>query len=134
MLDFNYWAILVALVASQVLGAFWYSQILFGKPWMKLTGLTAEYIKEHPPKMEYVVSLVGSLITTLVMAWLHQRLGSTTVWDGLELGLIGGVGFAGAGVAANYAFTGRSSKLFLIELGQVTIGMIIISLILALWR
>ena len=52
----------------------------------------------------------------------------------IGLGLIGGLGFAAAGVAANHAFTGRSGKLFLIELGHVTVGMVVMSTIIGVWR
>ena len=38
----NYWAVLVAAVAYMILGAIWYSPILFGSAWMRLIGKTKE--------------------------------------------------------------------------------------------
>ena len=35
--DINYLAVLIAALASYVLGALWYSPVLFGKLWMKLS-------------------------------------------------------------------------------------------------
>ena len=46
----NYWAILVAVVFNQALGAAWYSGL--AKPWMAEVGLTAddmEAMKGTPP-------------------------------------------------------------------------------------
>ena len=36
----NYMTVLAAAVASMAVGLLWYSPLLFGKPWMKLMGLT----------------------------------------------------------------------------------------------
>ena len=34
----NPWAVLVAAVATMVIGFLWYSPILFARPWMRLMG------------------------------------------------------------------------------------------------
>ncbi len=45
---FNWLAMLVALVASFVIGFIWYHKALFGTTWMQLVGLNAEKIKSTP--------------------------------------------------------------------------------------
>jgi Na+/glutamate symporter len=45
--DVNYLAILVCGVVFMVLGALWYSPILFGKKWMTFIGKSEEEIKEQ---------------------------------------------------------------------------------------
>ncbi len=44
--DINYWAVLVAAVVSMVIGALWYSPVLFGKLWMKYSGLSDKKLAE----------------------------------------------------------------------------------------
>ncbi len=39
MLQINYWAVVLAAVAAFVVGALWYSPLLFGKLYMKVRGM-----------------------------------------------------------------------------------------------
>lgn len=42
MFDINEIAVLGATIFAMILGAIWYSQSVFGKVWMKATGITAQ--------------------------------------------------------------------------------------------
>ena len=46
MPEVNWIAIVVAAVASFLLGGLWYSPVLFGKAWQRETGLTDEQLKK----------------------------------------------------------------------------------------
>src|SRR2546428_13702448 len=67
----NYWAILVAVAATMVLGFLWYGPI-FGKAWMKEMGIPAGG-KPDPKVMRrgLILMLIGSLLTAIVLA--HTR-------------------------------------------------------------
>lgn len=73
-IEVNYLAILLAGVASFILGFLWYSPFCLGKPWMKEKGLTAESIKKNQSKMgmyfglSFVVSLITAYMLSHVMA------------------------------------------------------------------
>src|SRR2546429_9431125 len=64
----NYWAILVAVAATMVLGFLWYGPIL-GKAWMKEMGIPAGS-KPDPKVMRrgLILMLIGSFLTTFVLA------------------------------------------------------------------
>src|SRR3989442_4612665 len=64
----NYWAILVAVAATMVLGFLWYGPIL-GKARMKEMGIPARS-KPDPKVMRrgLILILIGSFLTTLVLA------------------------------------------------------------------
>ena len=72
----NYWAILVAMVFNQALGAAWYSAL--AKPWMAEVGLTGEDMEamKGTPRQwyPYVVAVVSGIVFTLVLALLAQGL------------------------------------------------------------
>src|SRR2546426_12141104 len=64
----NYWAILVAVAATMVLGFLWYGPIL-GKAWMKEMGIPAGS-KPDPKVMRrgLILMLIGSFLTAFVLA------------------------------------------------------------------
>ena len=68
--EVNYFAILVAGVASMAVGFFWYSPMLFGKPWMKMMGYTEESMKKAQKEMgkTYAISFVLALVTAYVLS------------------------------------------------------------------
>lgn len=70
MIEVNYLAVLVAAVASMALGFLWYSPMLFGKRWMKLSGHSEESIKADQKKMGmlYGMTTVGSLVMAYVLS------------------------------------------------------------------
>ena len=131
----NYWAILVAVVFNQALGAAWYSGL--AKPWMAEVGLTSddmEAMKGTPRQWYPYVLAVGAAVGfTLVLALLAQGLGADSAGEGLGLGLLAAIGFVFTSNAINYAFEGRSLKLFLINGGYPLISYSVIGILLATW-
>jgi hypothetical protein len=65
----NYLGVLLAAVASMVVGFVYYSSAVAGKPWMKAMGYTAEGLKKAQKEMGklYGVSFVVALITAYVL-------------------------------------------------------------------
>ena len=131
----NYWAILVAVVFNQALGAAWYSAL--AKPWMAEAGLTAddmESMKGTPRQWyPYVLAAVAAIVFTLGLALLAQGLGADSAGEGLGLGLLAAIGFIFTSNAINYAFEGRSLTLFLINGGYPLVSYSVIGILLATW-
>ena len=73
MTEINYGLIILAAVAQFVLGALWYSPLLFGNMWMQIMEAT-HLSKEELAKMQkemipfYVLQFFLSLITVFVLA------------------------------------------------------------------
>ena len=132
----NWWAIIVAIVFNQVLGAAWYGTL--AKPWMAEVGLTdddMEAMKGTPRQWyPYVLAIVLAFIFTLALALLGQGLDTDSFGEGLGLGLLAGVGFVLTSHAVNYAFEGRSRRLWAINAGYPLISYCVIGVLLALWR
>src|SRR3989337_3239270 len=57
----NYLAVVVAAVASMIIGAIWYSPRVFGKMWMRLTGNTMGQTAGQSAGRGYLVTFIGSL-------------------------------------------------------------------------
>ncbi len=85
-MEFNYTLIAIATVIQFVLGALWYSPLLFGKIWMKIMGGDACTPEERQAMQKsmtpfYVLQIVLTVITTTTLSFLLQSLdiGSYTV-------------------------------------------------------
>ena len=131
----NYWAILVAVMFNQALGAAWYSAL--AKPWMAEVGLSIEDMEamKGTPRQwyPYVLAVVCAFVFTLGLALLAQGLGVDSAGEGLGLGVLAAVGFIFTSNAINYAFEGRSLKLFLINGGYPLIAYSVIGILLGAW-
>src|SRR2546429_2329224 len=69
--NINILAVLVAAVLTFVLGAVWYSPVLFAKQWMAAQGYTPEKLEEMKRRgvtRAYAVSVLCYLVTAYVMA------------------------------------------------------------------
>src|SRR2546429_2060 len=87
----NILAVIVAAVLTFVLGAVWYSPVLFAKQWMAAQGYTPEKLEEMKRKgvtRAYAVSVLCYLVTAYVMALLASYTNSTTLAQGLWLGFL----------------------------------------------
>lgn len=61
-------AVLVSVLLAMAVGSIWYSPLLFGKHWMRATGLTEadlEASKEKMPKL-----LVGAFVANLLLLYM----------------------------------------------------------------
>ena len=64
-IDINFLAVLVATIVSMVLGALWYSPILFGKLWAKLSKFTEEDIEKAKKKgmtKNYILNFISLFV------------------------------------------------------------------------
>ena len=65
-MELNYLAILAATAISFGLGGLWYSPALFGKAWMRETGITEESARHR--NMAKIFAL--AILATLIMAFI----------------------------------------------------------------
>jgi hypothetical protein len=128
----NIWAVLAAGLSSMILGALWYSPVLFGNAWMRESGMTAE--KAASANMAVTMSL-AFLLSLLGAAVFAMFLGPTTTpVFGLSVGFAAGLCWVAGSYGINYLFERRSTKLFLINGGYHTVQYTLIGLILGAWR
>ena len=132
----NYWAIIVAVIFNQMLGAAWYSTL--AKPWMAEVGLTDDDMAAMKGTSRawypYVVAIVLAAVFTFALALLAQGLDADTFGEGLGLGLLAAIGFVFTSHGVNYTFEGRSVRLLAINVGYPLISYCVIGVLLALWR
>lgn len=129
-MDINWLAVVVAAVAAFLVGAVWYSPLLFSKAWQREVGLSDTDLAKGNMGQTMGAAFALTFVSTLVF---HLFLGPH---PGLKLGV--GAGFA-AGLCwvafakgVDYLFERRSLKLFLINGGHHTVVYTVMGLVLAL--
>ena len=130
MPEINWLAVLVAAVASFLLGAVWYSNALFGKVWQREAGVSDEKLKQG--NMAKIFGL--TLILAFLAAWNFANfLGPRpSVLFGTLVGASAGLLWVASSFGIQYLFERKSFKLFLINGGYHTFQFAIIGLVLAL--
>lgn len=134
----NYLAVILAAVASMIVGFVWYGPLLFSKIWMKEMGLTAkdmEMNKDKSNKM-YMMSMVGSLVMAFVLS--HVMVFSMSYFKGayssVETGLMSAFwmwfGFVAPVQMTDVLFGGRSMKLWKINTGYQLTSLLAMGLVL----
>ena len=137
----NYWAVIVATIASMAIGFVWYGP-LFGKKWIAEMGWTKEHLegkRADSKKMtrQYVLMALGSLVMSFVLlhnitfgsAYLHI----TGISAGLQAGFWNWLGFIAPLTLGAVLWEGKSWKLFCINVGYYLVTLLVMGCILAVW-
>jgi hypothetical protein len=134
----NLWSVLVAAVATLVVGFLWYSPLLFAKPWMVLMG----YDPNDKARMEamrksagkaYAISFVASLIAAFVLAKIIEVTTVNTALYGMKIGFSVWLGFVTTVQLTAKLFGNQPTKLYLINTGYQLVCYLVMGAILAVW-
>lgn len=128
----NWISVIVATLFYFVLGALWYSPVLFGNVWMKLRNLTAEDIGEPNPII-YLYSFILQFIAVISLALFITALGVDSAGNGALIGFGAGAGFVFTLAGASGIFTEVPMKLHFLDNGYHVVGLVLAGLILGWW-
>jgi len=134
----NFWAVLVAAVATMILGFLWYSPILFARPWMRLMGIDPDD-KAKLAEMQkgagklYAISFVASIVSALVLAKIIDIGSINSIPYGMKFGFFVWLGFVATVQLTGALFSKQPTKLFLINTGYQLVCYVVMGGILAKW-
>ena len=130
----NFWAVLVAAIASMVVGFIWYGP-LFGKSWMKLMNIDMNKTKDKKKGMGkmYFITFIASLITGYVLAHIISYTQSTTVSDAALAAFWNWLGFMLPLLIGSILWEGKPAKLFFINAVYWLVNLLVMASILVAW-
>jgi hypothetical protein len=133
-MQINPWAVLVSAVAAFVIGALWYSPLLFGNRYLALRGLdpSASANKTIPPA-EIIGEFVRWLVLAFILAHFMRRLGTSDLLSAIEFGAWSWVAIYTA-LAGSVIHEGTPWRLYAIHAGDGLVKILAISAILGLWQ
>ncbi len=126
-------AMLIATVAGMVVGAVWYSPLLFAKSWMHLVGKKDTDMNKGGNGKLYLLSFVGTFVMAVILSNFIHLASAKTVVDGMKVGFWGWLGFVAPATMAEYLFEGRPRKLYLLNNGHILVTLMVMGAILAVW-
>lgn len=131
-MDVNWWAAVAAAVAAFVLGGAWYSPALFGRAWMRASGITPERAAHVNMGHVFGVAFVWALLGALCFA---AFLGPAPAPGfAVGAGFAAGLCWVAGSFGINYQFEQRPWMLLLINGGYHTVQYTLYGLILGLWH
>ena len=136
MVPVNYLAVVLGAVGAVVLGMLWYGP-LFGKPWMRMMGLTKESMQSMKMKPMTAMSLMA--LASLVMAYVLSHittfamnyLGTSGVSAGLSSGFWTWLGFIVPVTLGVVLWEGKPWKLFFLNAGYYLVSLLLMGAIIA---
>ncbi len=137
MTHVNALAVLVAAVLTMVLGAVWYSPVLFAKQWMAAQGHTPEALEQMKRKgmiRAYAVSFLCYLVTAYVVALFTAYMQAMSFAQGLWLGFLVWLGFAATIGLTGNIFSQKPIAAWVIDAGYQLAYLLIMAVALTLWR
>lgn len=127
----NWLAVLAAAVSAFMLGGLWYGP-LFKNAWCRANGIDPDCPPASHPGKVFGTAFVASLLAAVAFA---VYLGPTpNLHVALHAGFVIGIAYVATSFGINYAFAGRSFKLWLIDGGYHTLQFTLYGLVLGLWH
>jgi hypothetical protein len=130
----NYLAVVAAAVAAFVVGAFWYSPLLFGKAYMMLRGIDPAIASMRPPAGELVGEFARYLVVAYVLARFVVLLGIVDAMSAVRLALWVWVGFQATLLVGAVIHENMPVKLYAIHAGDALVKTLLMTVILGVWR
>ena len=129
----NYWAILVAGAAYFILGALWYSPVIFGKACTQAVGKSKEELQKGSSALKMIWAFVGSLIIAYGLARILSWTGSYSLTDAIVVSLLAAICFLVTVIGISDSMEVRPMKLYLINIFYNIIGFCIMGIIIGVW-
>lgn len=108
--------LLIGTIFNMVLGALWYSNVLFSKSWMKESGVTEAAIKDTSGMTKvYFLTMLMALSTSYVIGFMVSNMGITTIIQVIVMAAIMWLGTDLPMIIKKWGFEGRTLKLGLIN-------------------
>ena len=124
------WYVLLAAVVYFVIGAAWYSPVMFSKQWAKELGRKAGDMGKDPGTA-MVITFLSIVVLSLVAAYLVHSTGTFGFMRGAFLGAKLWLGFVATTALVNRSFQGSSMRLFGIDQGYHLVGIVLATGIIA---
>jgi hypothetical protein len=112
----NYLAVLVAAVASWIMGFAWNGVV--GKQWMGALGWTEADRPKSVPVGPLTTTFIAELVMAVLVAGLIGHFGQVGVRNGIIIGASCWLAFVVPPTVVNYAFQKRPVKLTIIDSGH----------------
>ena len=126
--EINFLSVLVAAVAAFIVGAIWYSPIVFLPRWAREVGIDPSEDIANPGKV-YGLTFIFTLLASLSMAIILPATASLA--SAVTIALVVGLGIVASSLGINYQFARNSTVHWLIDSGFHVVRLVVIAVVLS---
>lgn len=128
-------AVLGAAVVGFIIGMIWYAPPVFGKAWMKLSGIDHRKMEGMKKRMApfMLAGFIATLIMSFVLAHVLRLTGSTSLMQGLQAGFWVWLGFIATVMLGMVLWEGKPFKLYVLNAAHYLVVLLVMGAILASW-
>lgn len=133
----NYWAVLLAVAASMLVGFVFYHPAVAGRHWMRLVGHTDDSVRDGSGPLVYPVVMIASFVTAWVLAGAtylaHEFYGGGYLANALATAAILWLGFTAARLVVHDLFDTRPAGLTVLNGLHELLTILAMALVIGLW-
>lgn len=132
----NYFAVILATLSSMVVGSIWYTPKVFGRYWMKQSGVTPSGNAKDAVR-PIIVTVLVSFVTAWVLAgavWISFSFyGGSFLVNALLTAAILWAGFTAARFVTHDQFDQRTTGLTVLNISHELVTLLVMALIIGVW-
>lgn len=134
--EINYWAVLLAMLSSMIVGSIWYTPKVFGTRWARLAN-----VDMTGSARSAVWPIVTTVLVSFITAWVLAG-ASAIAWHFYEGSFFVGTvvtavllwaGFTAARFITHDAFEGRPTALTTMNIGHELVTLVVMAVIIGVW-
>lgn len=130
----NILPLIIGGLFNMVLGALWYSKVLFAKPWMEESGVTDEQMSDTTGMGQvYGLTLLMAVVTSYVIGFIVTNLGLVNFGQSILLAMVLWIGTDLPMIIKNWGFESRSLKLGFINHSYQLVVYIVVGILFILF-
>lgn len=135
-MQINYLTVIIGALLNWGLGFAWYSPILFGKQWMKYSGMQTSNLPDSRKSLlsSYGILFGGALIMTYVLSQFVGLAGARGLIDGAGVGFWAWLGFVAVSTLGGVVFEQKPWSFYFINSGYYLVALMITGALLGAWR
>ena len=126
-------AVLIAALCAFIVGGLWYSPLLFGAVWQRVSGVSEDRLKAQSRAKVLSAALMLTLVMAFNLAAFLNQPTTTLVW-GATAGFLAGFGWVALGFAVVSLFEARPLGYVLINGGYMVVAFVLMGAIIGGWR
>jgi hypothetical protein len=130
-MEIDFLGVGAATVVAMVIGALWYSPLLFVKPWLRAQGKDASCRDGENPAPAILNAMAMNLISALALSEVFRWRAVTGVEDALVTALLVAIGFVVSNQLMRDRFQGATLQLSLINAANTIVVFVAMGLVLA---